>query len=507
MIFSCTFRLILIVKFCFFGCIAYSEILPFLPENVPPVSGGVTPAPPDEGSTLDSCPPEGVGHVTTNLNDSSTERVIINKYYPTNDFNAWNRPSSAFFEITATTAGWYHLYRAPGHHYSESGDSQRNESFFLSIPNGRNVEGKPADIATNCHGWVVAKDFDNDPLDPLRTKHTYLGTFYLNAGPNPAYAHHFCKLHNEMACDHLHDTDIAASSSGYYSRCFEAPLADMGTVNSTHIAFTAICALPDSAAAPGNNPIPRPSFSENFTGRTVGSAPLGMVSMGIDGDWGSVYVDSNPPSFPAARGSGAFSTGLEFYSLETGPAAGKFVVAPDPDDSANLALRAPDNNGYYFSYLSQHTDDWKMGIWRDYQYTGRIKLTHSSPTRVGIFVYGAMPYSGEHFSILTRNGGTYQLRYYLAQTYSAPGHVMRTNSGFFPQVDVWHYFKIEVRTLLDGTEYRAKFWNEGDSEPAGWQIDAIYKGASYLNNGTAGIIAYQPGGDGAYFDDLTINPL
>ena len=89
-----------------------------------------------------------------------------------------------------------------------------------------------------------------------------------------------------------------------------------------------------------------------------------------------------------------------------------------------------------------------------------------------------------------------------------------TESGFSPSTDasastgVWINFKIEVED--DGsnqTDLRAKFWEQGTSEPGSWQIDCYWNGSSRPRTGTFGFWSYNVESENALYDDILVESL
>ena len=127
-------------------------------------------------------------------------------------------------QVTATEAGWYHLYDT---HVAESGNSQTNEHAYIRIPSTVSPTGTPA--AANWEDdWIVA-DSDNDstPTEPV-----YLGTFWIDEGTSTLELHHACPHINEGECTDFHIPEPATK--------------DCSTTNwnSVHLELHGWCASP-----------------------------------------------------------------------------------------------------------------------------------------------------------------------------------------------------------------------------------------------------------------------
>ena len=81
-----------------------------------------------------------------------------------------------------------------------------------------------------------------------------------------------------------------------------------------------------------------------------------------------------------------------------------------------------------------------------------------------------------------------------------------TDSGYKPSANTWHRYKIEYDYSANPTTLKAKFWADGTSEPAAWQIDCTYTGAGRPTGGTFGTWFYN-NGNGVQYDDFRLESL
>ncbi len=135
---------------------------------------------------------------------------------------SWD-PSDASGSLEADAEGWYHLY---DYALSESGTSQTNESGYLRVPNDGNPDGLPR--WANCESEWVQVDQDNAGT-PTTGARSYLGTFWLEEGPNTFTFHHFCPLYRSGVCADLHETSDSEST------------CDSSNGNSVHFEGEGIC--------------------------------------------------------------------------------------------------------------------------------------------------------------------------------------------------------------------------------------------------------------------------
>jgi hypothetical protein len=77
-----------------------------------------------------------------------------------------------------------------------------------------------------------------------------------------------------------------------------------------------------------------------------------------------------------------------------------------------------------------------------------------------------------------------------------------TDTRVIPVPNVWYWFRIWVQDTGVRTEILAKVWQEGQAEPADWQVNAYDDTPSRLVSGTFGVWSYSSGNK--YWDDLTV---
>jgi hypothetical protein len=90
-------------------------------------------------------------------------------------------------------------------------------------------------------------------------------------------------------------------------------------------------------------------------------------------------------------------------------------------------------------------------------------------------------------------------------------HFTARNRGFRgdghpsdPVPNVWYWFRIWVQDTGVRTEILAKVWQEGQAEPADWQVNAYDDTPTRLVSGTFGVWSYLSGSK--YWDDLSVYP-
>ena len=138
---------------------------------------------------------------------------------------SWD-PTSATGTLVTSLAGWYHVY---DYTIAESESSQTNETAYFRISNATTPDGAP--YHANCGDEWMVMDADNGGALPSGTR-IYIGTFYLEAGPNDVTMHHYCPLQRAGECDELHNTSDSSST------------CETGNVNSVHFDGEGICIVP-----------------------------------------------------------------------------------------------------------------------------------------------------------------------------------------------------------------------------------------------------------------------
>jgi uncharacterized repeat protein (TIGR02543 family) len=137
-----------------------------------------------------------------------------------------------------------------------------------------------------------------------------------------------------------------------------------------------------------------------------------------------------------------------------------------------------------------------------YEYSGRMRMT-SSGSGIGVTFLSQYPQADAYYR-LRRHGssGSFHLSRHPEGTSITAG---TTDTGVVPDPNDWYLFRIRVEDTGIRTEIRAKVWEEGESEPADWQVDCYDANPTRLAAGTVGVWSYSSGNK--YWDDLEVNPL
>ncbi|NOX59213.1 MAG: hypothetical protein GXP29_10195, partial [Planctomycetes bacterium] len=76
------------------------------------------------------------------------------------------------------------------------------------------------------------------------------------------------------------------------------------------------------------------------------------------------------------------------------------------------------------------------------------------------------------------------------------------DSGVVPTINTWYRFRIVVDTTGPQLHVQANVWEDGQPEPAGFQIDAFDPSGSHPTSGTIGV--WSMGNGGKFWDDLQV---
>lgn len=479
------------------------------PENVNPVDT-ISTQPPRTGPcasgctpTIPTCPPEGQGVVTWRGGGV----WLWSTYFPGGMFPMNNYTVRSLVLASDQPAGWYSVYQDPNTWIADSGPHQRNESTFLSVPNGFNPKGKPNPASltdqNRCHGFAIMRDADNEfpigpdghTINPPDIPHIFAGTFYLTPGNNWATVSMFCKLKNIMAgepgCEGIEDTGINNDANhedfGQTTLCHETPPpttgygGHWGTVQSIGYNLNAVCAIPEAGLqAPDPQPVPEPVLNDNFTGSV------------LQDDWVATYESDSDLNSIAYHQGIEWISGLEIpnHNPNLAGAGTPFSGQWSADDSNNLfSVNTPgkdrpsmvilESEGPSFiHYVPNDVDEEFYELsWKNYVYTGVFRhrnfngdgstaITDPLPRSFGPTVYSEFPYNPTAYALRSTDGGSF----ILDGINMTPGHYLgfrpgqsgfndsHKDTGIVPRRGVWYAFKIDARTIPTGVYIRAKIW-------------------------------------------------
>lgn len=141
------------------------------------------------------------------------------------------------------------------------------------------------------------------------------------------------------------------------------------------------------------------------------------------------------------------------------------------------------------------------GTLTNYRMTGRF-MRSSSSKGIGITVGSQYGPGG--------TDGYYRVRTYSTVDMQCNPHGTATVSGttqstFNPSANVWYQFKVEYENTGTEVQIRARFWEDGNSEPGTWDIDCSDSSGGRYSQGTFGFWNYNSGG--AYYDDILVESL
>src|SRR5260221_3862737 len=215
----------------------------------------------------------------------------------------------------------------------------------------------------------------------------------------------------------------------------------------------------------------------------------------------------------------SYTDDFESYGLHANPAgwidtsvgtphpeaAGLYKTWPDPTASFNVVYGTKQSSGKpegnnprigTFSTLGTQTFAGQGRL----EYRGRMLRTNSD-TRIGLTFFSSYPDVDKYYLIglwsqPTGTDLTLQLFGFGAGT---PTGTLDSNLTL--TVNKWYRFFIQVDDVNNGTTIKARFWRDGDPEPATFSINATDSAAARLRSGRIGIWSAVHGD--AYFDNFS----
>lgn len=135
-----------------------------------------------------------------------------------------------------------------------------------------------------------------------------------------------------------------------------------------------------------------------------------------------------------------------------------------------------------------------------FEYRGRFLRT-SSDTRVGVTFFSSYPEVDRYYlaGLWHQANGALTMQLF---AYGAGTLIGTVDSGVTPEVNRWYRFAIRAEDAGGATHIRARYWRDGEAEPATWSIDANDASASRLTTGRIGMWSAVKGD--AYIDELNV---
>ncbi|HEX2836340.1 MAG TPA: Ig-like domain-containing protein [Thermoanaerobaculia bacterium] len=223
-------------------------------------------------------------------------------------------------------------------------------------------------------------------------------------------------------------------------------------------------------------------------------------------------------AFAQAPPEVSYSDGFQSYGTPSNPpgwvdtsvgsphptANGLYKTWPDPLTSGNVVYGTkqssgkPEGNNPRIGTFSTLTTKFFAGEGR-FEYRGRLLRTNAD-TRIGLTFFSSYPEVDRYYLIglwsqPSSANLTMQLFGFGGGT---PAGTVDSNVPLTP--NQWYRFVIQVDDAGNATRIRARFWLDGQTEPATFAIDAVDASVSRLTSGRIGIWSAVKGD--AYVDDL-----
>jgi uncharacterized repeat protein (TIGR02543 family) len=134
-----------------------------------------------------------------------------------------------------------------------------------------------------------------------------------------------------------------------------------------------------------------------------------------------------------------------------------------------------------------------------YEVSGRLRISHDEGG-IGVTIFSQMPSSLAYYR-LRRFGenGSFQV--------SPVGTTVTgsTDTGVVPSNLDWYRFRLQAEDVGGRTEIRAMVWEDGQPEPASWQVEVYDDSPTRLVSGTFGLWTFDSGFK--YADELALRSL
>ncbi len=166
------------------------------------------------------------------------------------------------------------------------------------------------------------------------------------------------------------------------------------------------------------------------------------------------------------------------------------------DSAGNRYLQSDYSRSNTYSHFFAVDDPSR---WRNYIYSGRMRLTDPAEGSIGVTFYSQFHRGYDKFYRCRETAKEANFRFSPHGTDITGG---KRDTQVVLRDDRWHWFKIAVQSDSVKTEMRAKLWPEGWPEPADWQAQAFDDSTTHLTGGTVGV--WSSGGGYHQLDDLTV---
>lgn len=139
--------------------------------------------------------------------------------------------------------------------------------------------------------------------------------------------------------------------------------------------------------------------------------------------------------------------------------------------------------------------------WSSYGLQGRMHVTDAG-AGIGVTAYSQYPAADIYYRLRRSSPGPFEISPHPDAT---PINCTPANTGVVPVANVWYRFRFEVLPVATGNSIRAKVWQEGATEPIGWQTSCVDANAGRPTRGTVGLWSMRSGQKA--WDELTVYPL
>ncbi|MEM7260563.1 MAG: hypothetical protein AAF488_01140 [Planctomycetota bacterium] len=122
-----------------------------------------------------------------------------------------------------------------------------------------------------------------------------------------------------------------------------------------------------------------------------------------------------------------------------------------------------------------------------YELTGSLRVSNAA-AGVGVTFFSDYPETDRYYRLRRYDGTDFHIEPHGTSITSGD-----TSTGVVPEPNVFYAFRVQVETVGNRTEIRARVWVRGEEEPNSWSIDCRDQSGNRLTDGTVGLWAMGPG--------------
>ncbi len=281
-------------------------------------------------------------------------------------------------------------------------------------------------------------------------------------------------------------TDIRTSSFRALSKWFDIRLAVLAATCVVHLAVAGSA----HAADCNNNGID--DATEIAGGTTLDcnedGVPDECQTYVISEDFNDYSPDDEPTDW--------FDTDTESSTQELVVTQGFRVRQVGPDLAFGTTYFHPNIHSHYVGPGAADLSDMT--------YTGRMRIDNPDGGVGVTFLsqFSDQPSSTYEYVRIRRANYAPSARTFHLAPPNFDNFVGTKDSGVNPSINTWYRFRVVIDTTGPQLHVQANFWEDGQPEPAGFQIDAVDPSGQHPTSGTVGV--WSMGSGGKFWDDIAV---